>query len=289
MNILKLFFFTIFFSQLARAEDVILSLDGKELAKVSLEEIKKMKPQKLEYFNRTTLRSELYVGISTLGFIENYFPDIQKLHEVEFITDNDINPFIAMKLFQNTNSILAYDRADGDKFVRFSKKEKILVPLSPLYLVWDFKGASSEVKKTHRSLYQIRKINLITNKVDLGIHQDKVDASIFMGYETYKRHCLSCHAIGKVGGKNSYDLVKRLTVQSKGAEYVKKYIYDPNIINPKTKMLPFPKLQDSETKIQGIVDFLTFMENPEIVLKNINHVKGQARYKALKEIVNQMQ
>jgi hypothetical protein len=54
-------------------------------------------------------------------------------------------------------------------------------------------------------------------------------------------------------------------------------------------ILPLPKVRGSENKIQGIVHFLTFMENQEIVLKNINHVKGQARYKALKEIVNQMQ
>ncbi len=275
-------------SCLAFAQNIAITLDGKDLAKVPLDEIKKMKPVNLEYFNKTTQRSELYVGVSTLSFIEKYYPEIQKLHEIEFLTDNNINPLISLSRFQQTDSILAYDRADGDKFVRFSKKEKILVPLSPLYLVWNLKGASKEVRLSNRSLYQIRTINLISKKIDLGIHQDAVEASVFLGYETYKRYCLSCHAIGKVGGSNSFDLIKHQTLQNKGAEYVKKYIFDPNLINPKTKMLPFPKIKDSQKLIEGIVDFLKFMENPEEYFQKNKSAKRETSYKALQEIIKEM-
>lgn len=44
-----------------------------------------------------------------------------------------------MNRLQQAHSILAYERADGDKFVRYSQKEKILVDLGPMYLVWDLK------------------------------------------------------------------------------------------------------------------------------------------------------
>ena len=275
-------------SGFAFAENIIINFDGKELAKVSMEDIKKMKSTNVEHFNKTIRRSELYVGVSTLSFIEKYFPEIQKINEVEFSTDNNINPFISMTRFQNFNSILAYDRADGDKFVRFSKKEKILVPLSPLYLVWDLKGASQEDKHTYKSLYQIRTINLISKKVNLGVNQDEVDTSVFLGYETYKEHCISCHAVGKVGGGNSFDLLKRKTLQNKGSEYVRKYIINPNLINPKTKMLPFSKVKGNEKMIQGIIDFLKFMENPNELLQKNKSAEGQTNYKALKNIVDKM-
>ncbi len=54
-------------------------------------------------------------------------------------------------------------------------------------------------------------------------------------------------------------LIKNKTLESKGAEYVKKYIRSPELINPKTKMLPLSNFKNREEMIQGIVDFLTFM------------------------------
>jgi hypothetical protein len=60
------------------------------------------------------------------------------------------------------------------------------------------------------------------------------------------------------------------------------------MINPKTKMLPFPKFKNSEDMITGIVDFLKFMQNPDELLKKKKSASGQKSYKDLKHLIQEM-
>jgi hypothetical protein len=267
------------------AQEIPVKLDGQKLKTISIDEIKKMKELNVEFFNGVTRRSELYKGVSTLGLIEKIYPESQNLLEIELITENNFTSFISINRLQQTSSILAYDRADGDKFVRFSQKEKVLVSLAPLYLVWDLKGVSKEDRLLHSSIYQIKAINLVTNKIDFGVKEDAVDSSVYLGYQAYKSQCMTCHALGKIGGTYSFDLIKRKTRLSKGDDYLRKYITDARTVNPKTKMLPFPKFKNSEEMIQGVIDFLKFMENPEELLDKKKAAASQNSYKELREIV----
>ena len=274
------------FHATAFAGDIVISVDGKKIATANLDTIKTLRATNIEFFNHVIKRAELYKGVPTLALIEKYYPEVQNVVEVELISENGFKSFFHMDRFLQVSSILAYERADGDKFVRYSSKEKILVPLGPLYLVWLMKGLSEQDRLNYRSIYQIAGINLVTNKAEFGVKENSVDGSIYLGYQTYKAQCISCHALGKVGGDISFDLVKHKTVDNKSAEYVIKYILNPTSVNPRSKMLPLPKFKNSNEMAKGVVDFLKFMQNPEELLKKKKEASADASYKELRELVN---
>ena len=141
--------FSLFVSISGFAQDITINVDGKKLTVISLEEIKQLKIDEVEFFNKVTLRAERYKGVPTMRLIEKFYPETQNLVEFEFISGTDFNPLVDIELLRRTNSILAFERSDGDKFVRYSKKEKILVPLGPLYLVWALKQVSKEDRLLH--------------------------------------------------------------------------------------------------------------------------------------------
>lgn len=269
-------------------DNILIQVDGKKHSSISMEDIKKMSSINIEHFNYVTQRAELYKGVGTLAFIEKLYPEAANILEIEFIAEDNYRSFITVDRLRQTNSILAYDRADGDKFVRFSLKEKILVSVGPLYLVWDLKGVKKEERLVHSSVYQIRTINLLTNKIDFGLKENAVDSSVYLGYQVYKRQCISCHALGKIGGSYSFDLVARKTLELKGAEYVRKYILDPRSVNPRSKMLPLPKFKNAPEMVQGLLDFLKFMQNPEELLNQKKAASSEASYKVLKELIKEI-
>jgi hypothetical protein len=285
---MKLLILCLSFCSFALAQTISVTVDGKKHASITMEEIRKLKTNEVEFFNHVTKRAELYKGVPTLSLIERLYPDSNHILEIELISSNDFRYNIPMERLQLAHSILAFERADGDKFVRFSQKEKILVDLGPLYLVWDLKNVSAQDRLNFSSDYQIGAINLVTNRTDFGVNETSVDASVYLGFQTYKSRCLSCHSLGKLGGNMSFDLLKRKTLQMKGHDYVIKYILDPKSVNPQTRMLPLPKFKNSNEMAQGVVDFLKFMQNPEELLNKKKASSSGTSYKALKNIVNEM-
>lgn len=286
--IFKILLSTLLFSSSILAQNIEIFLDGKPHKKLNLEEIKNLKSETVEFYNYVTKRAELYKGVPFFTLMEKYAPEtIDSMVEIELNSVNEFKYFFPRELFEVTNSILSYERADGDTFTRYSQKQKMLVPVGPLYLIWNLKNIKKDDRLNFKSVYQINKINVITSKNEFGVTEDAVDKSVFLGLQAYRKNCISCHAIGKLGGGISFDLVKRKTLETKGADYIKKYILDPASIDPETQMLPLPKYKNQAEIAQGIVDFLNFMRNPDEVLKKHQHNQGRNSYKALKEVVEQ--
>lgn len=281
-----LLLFSLVISSFAFAQDIQISVDGKKHSTLSLEQIRKMKVETIEFFNFVTKRAELYRGTPALQMIEKIVPD-QTVVEVELVCEDNYRAFVSLEMLNRTNSIFAYERADGDTFTRFSQKKKMLVPLAPLYHVWDLKPIPKDERLYYSSAYQIKEINVITNKVNFGVNENAVDQSIYLGYQTYKRNCIMCHALGKTGGDIGVDLVKRKVVDTKGADYVKKYVLDPQSVNPKTHMLPLAKFNNRDEMAQGIVDFLKFMQNPDEILAKKKGSERESSYQALQQIVKE--
>lgn len=276
------------FTLTVHAQDIQISVDGTPTKKISLEDIRKLRSETVEFYNFVTKRSEQYKGTPALQFLERLEPEAAgNLAEVELTTESEFSAYIPREMFNKADAYFTYERADGDTFTRFSQKKKILVPLAPLYLVWNLKGIPKEERLNFTSTYQIKGMNLITKSTSFGVMENAVDQSVYLGLQAYKKNCISCHAIGKLGGTISFDLVKRNTVDVRGAEYVKKYILNPAAMNPKTQMLPLPQFKNQEQVAQGIVEFLVFMKNPEELMKKREAQSGKASYRELREVINQ--
>jgi len=50
-------------------------------------------------------------------------------------------------------------------------------------------------------------------------------------------------------------------------------------------MLPLSNFKNREEMVQGIVDFLTFMQDPETILRKQNGSSGPASYKVLQQLI----
>jgi hypothetical protein len=284
----KLVLLVLLSSPLYAKEEIKISIDGKIKTNLDLETIKKMKSQNIEFFNFVNNRAELYRGVPFQNFIEAVAHEVaDQLVEIEFKSEDDYVSYVSKEASDKVNSILAYERADGDTFTRFSQKRKILINLGPLYHVWELKSVPREERLAHSSVYQIREINFITNKLDFGISESSVDRSVYLGYQVYKRNCISCHSIGRLGGSTSFDLVKRKTLETKGANYVMKYTLTPQSINPKSQMLPFSNFKNKNEMVQGLVDFLKFMQNPEEELKKKKAASSSNSYLELKKLIEE--
>jgi glyoxylase-like metal-dependent hydrolase (beta-lactamase superfamily II)/mono/diheme cytochrome c family protein len=121
----------------------------------------------------------------------------------------------------------------------------------PLYLVWE--GASACDPSSHLPWpYQVDTIAIARRDALLAaIEPDSrnAPAAAVDGFETFQKHCLSCHRIWGVGGE-----VGPALVTSSGAltnylppETASAYILDAPSINPATKMPSFKDEIDSST------------------------------------------
>ena len=270
-----------------KENDLTLSIDGVFKKKYSLEELKHLKSSNVEFYDHLLRKSDFFKGVVFSRLLEdsNAF-DLNKIIEIELISKNGYKSYFSTDMFLKTEAILAYEAVGGSKFERFSQKDKKIVSLGPYYLVWDFKTLTHDQDRMqYNSVYQINKINFITNTVDFGIQKDTSDDKINLGYRTYKKYCLSCHAIGTWGGEIGSDLIKKKVIELKGSQFLIKYALDPKSQNPQTNMLPLPKYKNSEAMAESIVDFLKFVQNADHFLNETKIKKDKARYGALKSIL----
>lgn len=291
MKIIYLFIIICFFNipAYAKVDDLIIQIDGEKYKTLKQEEIKDLKAINVDYYDYALRKSENFVGFSFSTLLTKYLAThLDKIVEVEFISNNGYKTYLPFESLKRVNSVLTYASTANDKFERYSQKEKAIVPLGPYYLVWDFKSIGEEDKYLYSSVYQISQINFITNKIDFGINDSNVDKSITLGFRTYKRYCLSCHAIEEWGGDLSLDLIKKKTLEKKGAEFIIKYALDPSKMNKNTKMLPLPKYKNNPAMARGIVDFLFFAGNTDLYIKNKKIGPESIRYENIKTIMNEM-
>lgn len=291
MKIFYLFIITCLINTLSFAKDdaLIIQINGEKYKTIKADEIKNLKAINIEYYDHALRKSETFTGVPFSTLMTQYLAEyFDKIVEVEFISDNGYKTYLPIESLKLVDSVLTYATPSSNKFERYSQKEKTSVPLGPYYLVWNFKTIGKEDKYHYSSIYQISQINFITNKMDFGVHDPKVDQSITLGFRTYKRYCLSCHAIESWGGDLSIDLIKKKTLETKGADFIMKYALDPMSMNKNTKMLPLPKYKNSQAMVLGIVDFLVFAGNTDLYIKNKKIESDKTRYESIKAIINEM-
>lgn len=270
--------------------DLTILVDGKKVKTLTPSDLKKIKLVKLDFYNSVSKRSEDYRGWIFSDLMQVAGVDKGKsIVEVEFSAVNGFKSYFSYDMFVKAPAILSYERVDGEKFVRYSQKEKMLVDLGPYYLIWDQKKMSASEQQPYNSVYQINQINFLTNQIDFGLVADKVDSNLYLGLRSYKKYCLSCHALGKLGGNLAMDLLQKNILEAKGDDYFIKYTLAPASVFAQTKMLPLPKFKNSQAMAQGIVEFLKFAKNPEKVLKTIKAKSGQSvLYNELSQLVDEM-
>jgi mono/diheme cytochrome c family protein len=246
----------LFISTTAFAADLEVFIDGKAQNKLTQKHLfEKIPNTTVKFYNDVIRETESFDGPvfrSILFSIDNAYG--AKFEEIEFITENGYRPFVPMLRVAQAKSILSYKRTNNKPFTRQSRKQKKWVPLGPWYLVWDLNKTEASRKIHFSSIYQIKGINLISRETTFG--ESKKGTLIELGQRTYKRYCLSCHALDGKGGDISFDLKQKQILKKKGEKWVLKYILNPEKVNPDTKMLPLPQFKNRLQMAKGVVELL---------------------------------
>lgn len=305
-------------------ENLTIQLDGKTVKVLTPSELKKIPKSKIDFYNYVTKRVETYNGLPLNAVTKLALPEkAQQIVELEFKSINGYVSYFTQDMFDKTPAFLGFERADGEKFIRYSQKEKALISLAPYYLLWeqpellkdeqlilnsifqinqvnylmDFApyslvwDQSESPKDEHlvfNSVYQINQINYLTNKINFGLVTDKVEGNLILGLRTYKKYCLSCHALGKLGGNIGINLLDKDILTRKGEDYFVKYTLTPASINPYTAMLPLPQFRNNQEMVKGLIEFLQFTKNPAPVLKKIKESTRREHYDELSKLVEEM-
>ena len=262
-----------------------LTLNGVTQKTFTMGEIRKMKSSEVDFINADGSKGEGYPGVSFADLVAASKINFDQVVEVEFVATNGYKYYVNKAAFART-VLLSYERTGQKKFERYSSKEEMIVQLGPYYLIWDYAGITEEEKPLYHSVYQVNEINFETSAITFGIHEKDESNTVVTGYNTYKKYCLSCHAINGVGGSLSSNLMQTKVIEEKGADYVIKYALDPKSVNPESKMLPLPAFKNREAMAKSVVDFLKFLKDPSVESKK--HAADKAHVDMLKEIIREM-
>lgn len=276
------------FTHAALAGSFKVLMDGKPFKEFTESEIRALKPVEVSFYNGVSKRVEPYRGVNLRALFYKEIEGKHNIVEVEFRSQNGFRSYFSLQLAKNADPILAYERADGQPFSRYSVKEKQLVSLAPYYVVWDMSNLPLQQQALYNSIYQVVEVNLITSAVNFGIDQIDATDGIDLGYRTYKRYCLSCHAIDKWGGNLGIDIVKHEVLRKKGEDYIIRYALDPSSVNPKTKMLPLPAFRNREEMAQGLIEFIKFVTMPDEYILAAKKAGREPKFQNLSQIIKEV-
>lgn len=284
-SLISLMACSVAFAAKGTADSLKLSLNGVAQATLTMQGLRKMKATTVDFINADGTKGETYKGVAFSDLVAASKIPFDQVVEAEFVAKNGYKYYVNKAAFAR-NVILSYERTDQKKFERFSSKEDMIIELGPYYLIWDYEGITEEEKPLYHSVYQVNEINFVTNSINFGVHETADRASVVTGYNTYKKYCLSCHAVNGVGGTLSNDLNKDNVIQKKGEDYVVKYALDPKSVNPNSKMLPLPSFKNREVMARSVVDFLKFLKDPSEEHKK--HANDKKHVEMLKEMMREM-
>ena len=86
-----------------------------------------------------------------------------------------------------------------------------------------------------------------------------IDKNQLAGFELYKKNCMKCHSVNKVGGVMGPEMnVPKNITEYWQTKDIKAFVKNPYSYRYNSKMPPVVNLQDDELDL--IVDYLTYMK-----------------------------
>lgn len=206
-----------------------------------------------------------YNAIDFIGLLNTYTSiknlDIDK-YQIIFECEDGYKPMMSLRKFLSAKSFLAVSDRDAPKGKLWSTviKDGQEKKIAPFYLVYkDVSDNDTDFKWP----YNITKIHLAPNSENVSFLFPKEDKKAELGFELFKKNCITCHAINKIGG----DMGPELNYPKSVTEYwnkkqLKDFIKNPASFRNNVKMPTITNLKEQE--IENIINYLTYMSNHKI-------------------------
>ncbi len=181
-------------------------------------------------------------------------------YKMVFECEDGYKPEMPLEKLMQANAYLAVSDADapkGEKWLEIQKDGHIM-NAAPFYIV--YKGVSPN-DGSYKWPYNLVKMHFEPLQSDLAL-TFPADKNAKKGYELYKLHCQTCHAVNGVGGQMGPELnyPKNITEYWKEDDLIA-FIKNPSSYRKGVKM---PTLNVSELEVREIVVYLKVMKEQKI-------------------------
>jgi mono/diheme cytochrome c family protein len=240
--------------------------EGKAVRTVSMHDLRALTHERpLKVFEAHERRNRVYRVLPVRAVFDKVFgKDWKKAQEVVFTSIDGYQPSIPVKKFLDHDAYFAFADEGVAPFTLTNRlQNNEVVPLGPLYLVWNNIGSKELLEAGASDMpYQIKTIELkmkeaFPNMAPLSGAPEQVQR----GFEHFRKHCAACHTINGDGGGKAPELnYPESVVEYIKPEYLKRWIMQPQSIRYNTTMPGLgEEIANREQVAAGIIAYLKAM------------------------------
>ena len=226
----------------ASPDKVEFKKEGKVVRTFSVDRLRAIAlEQTLKVFEPHERRNRVYRVLPARAvFAEVFGRDWEKAREIVFTAIDGYQPSVPVKKFLHHEGYFAFANEDREPFTLTNKlQNNEVVPLGPLYLVWNNIGSKALLEAGASDMpYQIKTIELKMKEAFPNmIPPSGSSEQVQRGFEHFRRHCAACHTINGDGGGKAPELnYPESIVEYIKPEYLKRWILAPQTIRYNTMM-----------------------------------------------------
>lgn len=178
-------------------------------------------------------------------------------YQIIFECEDGYKPMMPLQKFLSVKSFIAVSDIDAPKGKLWSKiiKDGQEKKAAPFYLIYE---EVSPEDNDFKWPYNIIKIHLVPDSGNISSLFPNEDNKAQVGFELFKKNCITCHAINKIGGTMGPELNYPKSVTEYWKEQqLKDFILDPASFRNGVKMPKIAELNQKE--IDEIIIYLHYM------------------------------
>lgn len=222
-------------------------------------------PVSLKVFEAHENKERIYRAFPARPVFDKVFgKEWEKAQEIVFTAIDGYQPSIPVAKFLAHDAYLAFAHEDGTSFMLTNMlQNNEIVPLGPLYLVWDNINSKALLESGASDMpYQIKGVEI---KFVASFPNTSPPAKSSMeaqrGFMHFRKHCMACHTINGEGGGKAPELnYPASVVEYIKPEYLKRWIENPASIRHNTTMPALAKEIPNRGKVtEELIAYLKAM------------------------------
>lgn len=246
--------------------DIEFKDNGDTSRTLSLDDLAAIAPAvSLEVFEAHEGRERVYRAFPVRAILDSVFgKDWENAQEIVLTSTDGYQPSVPVAKFLAHRAYFAFAHEDGGPFTMTNRlQNNEVVPLGPLYLVWDNLNSQTLLESGASDMpYQIKSIDIrsvapFTNMLP----PENASEEVWRGFTHFRKHCAACHTVNGEGGGKGPELNYPTSVAEYiKPEYLKRWILHPSSIRYNTLMPGLAlAIPDREQVAEELITYLKIM------------------------------